>query len=771
MIITRIRAENVLKYVRLELNELPARGLIAVIGQNESGKSSIGESICFALFGRTFSLDLQDLDKIIRWGESRCSIRLDFTTPDGQAYQIARFLDALGNHSASLSRLGEEPLVRGVEETAAALKDLIGFGYTEMIESFYLAQREITTPNPHSFAVRVMAGVEALEKVAASCRREIAEAQQRIADTGLQKTDMEARLQALGFDLARLAELEDEHAACERQLEDGRLRTRRLKTVCEHNEASLTALKDAAANWLSISLQATLRERRQQARALATVVAGLEPMYGRDDLTANAFVRMANFARDQEDRLASIQHLFDKAAGYRRHLAGLLGLEETAGPGAPVADALSAEEADLAAALGDPGPPFAARRHRLEQAQRGVARARNGMRLGALALLLPVFMALGLWGLGQFPETVQAQAVSAWWTAALGEDKRALAWLPQVAAGCGLLAGLLAWRGARLSARVAALDREVGQLEAQRAVAQADHAALQDLEKTSLVGAYERLQALGEPTLAHQAQQGEADLAWLDATANEEGKQAFRRVLQPLEKAILAMKRGASAEIEQLQEGIMERTGRLARLASLLEREHERQRQHDEMTQIVTALSERIDEDRHRVQVRDLGLDLLDGAIHYISQRFNTEIRNLAADSLPKFTNGRYEHLQIDEHLKVKAFSNEKRNFMELDEISSGTQRQIMLAVRLALSQKLVNSVIQGPQMLFLDEPFAFFDEARTASSLAVLPQVSGDFTQIWVTSQTFPPQSRFDFFIECHAAMSVSPQVWRDREAAAGAG
>ncbi|MGE5154897.1 MAG: hypothetical protein ACM3ST_12895 [Bdellovibrio bacteriovorus] len=99
---------------------------------------------------------------------------------------------------------------------------------------------------------------------------------------------------------------------------------------------------------------------------------------------------------------------------------------------------------------------------------------------------------------------------------------------------------------------------------------------------------------------------------------------------------------------------------------------------------------------------------------------------------------------------------------MDLDEISSGTQRQIMLAVRMALSQKLLNSVIQGPQMLFLDEPFAFFDETRTASALAILPQVSRDFTQIWVTSQTFPPDSRFDLVIACNARESHSPCISR---------
>jgi len=137
-------------------------------------------------------------------------------------------------------------------------------------------------------------------------------------------------------------------------------------------------------------------------------------------------------------------------------------------------------------------------------------------------------------------------------------------------------------------------------------------------------------------------------------------------------------------------------------------------------------------------------------------------MRNLWADSLLKFTDGRYQHLQIDLDLKAKAFSNEKHDFMDLDEISSGTQRQIMLAVRLALSQKLVSSVIQGPQLLFLDEPFAFFDESRTASALAVLPQVSRDFPQIWLTSQTFPSASGFDLVIECVARESQSPRIRR---------
>ena len=78
MIITRLHSENFLKYAELEFNDLPASGLIAVSGPNESGKSTIGETICFALFGRTYSVNADTPEKLIRWGQPRCNVSIDF---------------------------------------------------------------------------------------------------------------------------------------------------------------------------------------------------------------------------------------------------------------------------------------------------------------------------------------------------------------------------------------------------------------------------------------------------------------------------------------------------------------------------------------------------------------------------------------------------------------------------------------------------------------------------------------------------------------------
>ena len=113
---------------------------------------------------------------------------------------------------------------------------------------------------------------------------------------------------------------------------------------------------------------------------------------------------------------------------------------------------------------------------------------------------------------------------------------------------------------------------------------------------------------------------------------------------------------------------------------------------------------------------------------------------------MPLFTDGRYEHLQIDDGLKVRVFSSEKRDFMDLEEVSSGTQRQIMLALRLALSKKLLSRTVKGKQFAFLDEPFAFFDQERTRRALQALADLGDDISQVWIVSQDFPENCEVEF-------------------------
>jgi DNA repair exonuclease SbcCD ATPase subunit len=747
MIIKSLWAENVLKYSLLDLNDVPGKGLIAVIGDNESGKSTIGESICFALFGRTFSLEPKDLGKIIRWGESRCSIKLDFTTPDGQGYQVARFLDELGNHGASVSRAGEAPMVRGVAEVEAALKDIIGFGYTELIESFYLAQREITTPHPHSFAVKAMAGVDVMEKVAGGCRKEIERFRVQIEETASEEEDICTQIDALDLQEGYLEELEGQHTEKTSALDAQRRHIAELKGSAEQSEAMTGRLREATSDWLDVGAEASFAGRRAQATGLDSLLSQLAPRWSGDESTTAHFNALSAFAADTRERLSGFEGLRSRADAYREQLERLLGsAEDTVLKEGE--QTFGAREADL-----------------LSETKQTGSKRRTARVLTFLFLLL----ALACWGatglLGLAPDSPQAQQLAGWLSSLSADWQDQLQpWFIIAASTLTVLFLAFMGRGIGLGSRLRQLARSQQQLKAAKVEAALEVRQLSALDHMPMSEALAFLGKMQDDSIAAHATelaQG-AGRVLIDPQDHDERRESFRRMAAALENGLDESKAAALAEIEHLHESVAAHSADIARLDEVIAYERERARKHLELNAIAGNLRSRINELLRRIKVRDLAADLLKGAIHYISQRFNTEVRNLAADSLPKFTNDRYEHLQIDENLKVKAFSNEKRNFMDLDEISSGTQRQIMLAVRLALSQKLVNSVIQGPQMLFLDEPFAFFDESRTASALAVLPQVSGDFTQIWVTSQTFPAQSRFDLTIQCNAKDNSSPLVKR---------
>jgi len=632
MILTSLRAENVLKYERLTVDPLPARGVVAISGYNESGKSTIGETICFALFGRTFSLDDAHIAKIVRWGETRCSVSATFRVGDTD-YRLTRTLDNDGNHSARLSHLGDEanPLARGPAAVAAALEERLGYDFNEFIESFYLAQREITTPHPHSEAVKIMAGLAPLERVTRELRSEIEAERRGIADAESKIAGIDGDLADLAIDTHLLPHLEEQRDA-DAEAEDTLVDlTRALEDARGRYSSSRPAIKAAKRSFGTSGRLAFLL-------FLVTAVLGgvwaavtFEPDHTlTQQLVNDGLTRLwPDWGQNQAAYLRWLA-LAAVAAGalflvflVRRGVFGarLRKLRETC---SELADALlsvhlTASQLDAANGGGDEAPPVTAREPTL----------------GAVTEVLP--------DVGE---------------ASLSEVER-----PD--------------------------DDEVQRV-------------------ARLIGADECSEVQAEGLLARE-------LAWVTHLSNE-------------------------------------RTTSLAGLGLAIDVERDRRHRGDKLDAMRRDLAGAIDTHQQRIRVRDRAVGLLNGAAQQISHRFNRDVRNLVGKTLPLFTDGRYEHLQIDNNLNVRVFSADKRDFMDLDEISSGTQRQIMLALRLALSQQLLDRTVKGQQFVFLDEPFAFFDEARTRRALAELPALSTDLQQIFIVAQAFPRElaGSFALHLEC---------------------
>jgi len=620
MIITRLEANNVLKYQKLVL-KLPQKGLIAISGQNESGKSSIGEAVCFALFGRTFSVGSDDLQKVVRWGENHCVVTLDFRVGD-QAYTLSRFLDRDGNHSAKLSHFGEEePIARGVSQVSDVLIGLLGFEYEQFVESFYLAQREITTPHPHSQAVKIMAGVAPLEKVADEIEDEIGEREDLLEEVEVECDALREELEDLGVQEGHLQQLEEQ----------------RLETL----------------------------DQSEQMTAQVAEMSDRLGVYERN-------TRLSHKADQARSRASFFRFIFLLLA----LVAGAAWWLLTEGAGTSVGE--------------------------------------------------------------QFPIYLD-QYIPQW-------KEVQVEWILWAAGGFSALFMLMWIRVASKKAGVRRLRAEAGQLaESLQAArefdfeieqeAEAAPPATVDEEGTDDDPAPEEPAAAPLPVRPDAVELNELLPKVADGTA------LVRQVsdyTHPEMAWLDYVRELLAAQVVDLDEAIVA--------------EQERLKQHRNLLEVQAGIRAKRDEVESRIDLRRKAQELLRGAIAHLSNNFNRDIKDLVARMLPRFTDERYEHLQIDQDLRVRVFSAEKRDFMVLEEVSSGTQRQIMLALRLALSQKLLSRKIKGQQFAFLDEPFAFFDEERTRKALAALADLGEDISQVWIVAQSFPQESAvaFDAHITC---------------------
>ncbi len=621
MIINSVKARNVLKYASLDLQDLPARGLIAITGPNESGKSSIGETVCFALFGRTFSLDYDDLTKLIRWDETHCSVELEFTPSDGRRYRLERFLDDAGNHSARLAAVDaapeEEPLARGIEPVADMVYQLIGYEYEEFIESFYLAQREITTPHPHSYAVKTMAGLVTLEYCAEACREDHQESLAGMETKRIDLTRLQTEIDELEVDPRRFADLQSERDELARRMAEA---GRQIETL------------DKA----SVDYQDALPKRRQ-------------------------------------------------AQGGRGR-AGFLSLP---------------------------------------------------------ALLLALLLGSAWFLLQNQPELGLSHTLADLLAAKLAFWQPGMqAWMLYAAVIFAFLFLFLIFRRNLLT----------GTLQVQEPVARALASALDSLPPAETETPPQEV-ADGEAPPSEPA----AETIHPEAVDRAARGRLSQRVLD-WQATTQEVRDGVGGEQSLLRQR-MEREGqRKGEVDQALALEQARLDKAEQLRAMQEDLRAHIQERERHIELCTLADQLIQGAAREVSHRFNRTLRGLVSKTLPLFTENRYEHLQIEEDLSVRAFSSEKRDFMDLEEISSGTQRQIMLAVRLALSQELVGRTVRGSQFLFLDEPFAFFDEKRTRSALTVLPTLSEELNQIWIIGQAFADDLRFDLHIRCERGRDAIP-------------
>lgn len=609
MLIHSLQLTNFKKYSDLLIDDLPELGVVKVGGKNESGKTTIGEAVCFALFGRTFLNNNKNAKRLIHWGEAKMSVTLTLIDDNDDLFEIDRTINDNAVGSVRVVRLSDgHKLTDSLSESDKIIGDLLGYDYDTFVDSFCMVQRELTTPDANSHSIKQMAG---------------------IAGYGNISDDL-------------LAERNDEQALLNALKPNYNEKNVELKII-DLDESWLPELIDAKE-----SLYANQADKKQLREQLTEI--------------------SSSYPDNSQQYKKSVQqyNIFDWLGAFLLPL--IIGAWLVWGVFQFFPDIIQNWLPNNSP--NQNGDPF-------------IAWVQTWMFPFAMGSILLYSISLFFkWSVESKIElfTAQSRASSLIFKQGYHEVINEPSTLipPRVAK-------MFFNKFSQINEKTVSL-------------------AVSPVEK------FNDIPKLIELTSDYSATTSEVinSISELKDTLQSQG-QDIDQCLLDLNSEVLAEK---------------ERSDKAGQLRAGLQKISQTMQQHEK-----------------NIKVRDCSIKMMQRAASESVDNFNQKITEFAEKALPYFTDNRYSQLKINANLSVEVFSDEKQSYMAYDEISSGTQRQIMLALRMGMSEQLAKNTGNKKQFIFLDEPFAFFDHQRSISTLEMLPKVSETISQVWVTSQEFPDE------------------------------
>jgi DNA repair exonuclease SbcCD ATPase subunit len=159
-----------MRFEKFELPSMPEKGIVGIFGDNECGKSTMGELICFCIFGRTPKAPEGDPKRIIRWGQDTCTAEITFSAGE-ETYKIMRRLSADGTTDGRMIGVTKNRVLATTsDQIEARVADIFGYSFKEFRYSMFIAQKELDiilhSADDRRIVLNNMLGVGFMEKMA-----------------------------------------------------------------------------------------------------------------------------------------------------------------------------------------------------------------------------------------------------------------------------------------------------------------------------------------------------------------------------------------------------------------------------------------------------------------------------------------------------------------------------------------------------------------------------------------------------------------------------
>src|SRR5262245_10904414 len=235
MIIQAIRAENFMKFSKLDLSAIPGQGIIGIEGPNESGKTTMGEAVLFALFGKTRTSLETSVSRLIRWGADYLSVEVEFHVPGRGDFLIYREIDKYGtNFVKVIDRATRSEVASGNVNVSEFLSRTLQFDFFEFHQSFYHNQSQQSVPREEqSGFVERMTGISQIHDSLQFFKKDIEQLEREFAHY---QKDLQRNLQQMeryDRNAAKLPELRELARGRGEELERARAEHRRRQGEAE----------------------------------------------------------------------------------------------------------------------------------------------------------------------------------------------------------------------------------------------------------------------------------------------------------------------------------------------------------------------------------------------------------------------------------------------------------------------------------------------------------------------------------------------------------
>ncbi len=346
MIIKGIHAKNFMQYEELKIENIPRKGIIGIFGDNESGKSTIGAAISFALFGATTKASKGEKDKIISWnGAKSCSVEMLFEI-DGHDYSIYRKIRRKGSPEVRLMDVkSNKVLSASARETDAKISQILGFGFKEFRYSTYVAQKELSLildkKQDRKGVIDRMLGILDLEEARKNSGRKKKERSEKEPDVkrlfeakAKEKEDLESKAERHAELMNEINKLNEELRS--REEEFARIKTdfdnltayQKLNDEIKSNEKVKDEKRKSIENIKSELEEIAETEKKiaqLEARLKQTEFVGLEVDYKSKKETEKLFGRFKKDLEKIKDVHSSLkQHVNSEKATFEEQLKGIV---------------------------------------------------------------------------------------------------------------------------------------------------------------------------------------------------------------------------------------------------------------------------------------------------------------------------------------------------------------------------------------------------------------------------------------------------------------